>query len=144
MSINPALPVPGITNEQVTLSKDNLTVFYCGNEIPTDHFVKVTVPSLLAFYGKGSSGAFKLLTELDANGFSIRGYGQHATLWGEQVLANREAVEARRLEAAQHRERMEAIMATPKEIAQYRQEQDLRRSELVNKFGRKGAAFGAL
>lgn len=144
MSINPALPVPGITNEKVTLSKDNLTVFYCGAEIPTDHFIKVTVPSLLSFYGKGSAGAFKLLTELDANGFSIRGYGQYATLWGEQVITNRADVEARRVEAEAHRERMASIMATPKEIAQYRQEQEAKRHALASKFGKKGAAFGEL
>lgn len=144
MAINPSLPVPGLNDQEVTLSADLESVLYCGMDISTEYFIKVTVPSLLGFYAPGSAGAFKLLTELDANGFSLRAFSNHATQWGHQVMAHAAEVEARRIEAAAHAERIADQNASPEEVAKYRQAQNARRSELANKFGRKAAAFGDL
>lgn len=91
--------------------------------------MKVTVPSLLAYYGAGSAAAFALLSEMNANGFSLRGYGNHATRWGEQVLADREAQAQREKEIREHNERMAAIMATPAEIAKAVAERKAREDE---------------
>ncbi|MBD8115960.1 MULTISPECIES: DUF6971 family protein [Pantoea] len=140
MPINPNLPTPGLTKEKLTLSPDLQTVLYAGQEIPTVHFVKVTVPSLLAYYGAGSAAAFALLSEMNANGFSLRGYGNHATRWGEQVLADREAQAQREKEIREHNERMAAIMATPAEIAKAVAERKAREDETARKFGARGQA----
>jgi len=140
MPINPNLPTPGLSKEKLTLSPDLQTVLYAGQEIPTVHFVKVTVPSLLAFYGAGSAAAFALLSEMNANGFSIRGYGNHATRWGEQVLADREAQAQREKETREHNERMAAMHATPEEIAKAVAERKAREEEIARKFGARGQA----
>ena len=142
MAINTNLPTPGIINEEIILSKDISTVLYCGMEVPTEFFIKVTVPQLLGFYAPGSNSAFKLLTELDANGFSIRNLTPHVTHWAHQVQSNRAEVERRRLEAAQQRERWEAMNASPEEIAKAVAERRARQADLTSRFGNKGAAFG--
>ncbi|MDU4747372.1 hypothetical protein [uncultured Pantoea sp.] len=140
MTINDALPTPGLTNEKLTLSADLQTVLYAGQEIPTVHFVKVTVPSLLAFYGAGSGAAFALLSEMNAHGFSLRGYGNHTTRWGEQVLAHREEQARREEEIREHNERMAAIMASPAEIAKAVAERKAREDEIARKYGARGQA----
>lgn len=140
MTINDALPTPGLTNEKLTLSADLQTVLYAGQEIPTVHFVKVTVPSLLAFYGAGSGAAFALLSEMNAHGFSLRGYGNHTTRWGEQVLAHREEQARRKEEIREHNERMAAIMASPAEIAKAVAERKAREDEIARKYGARGQA----
>ncbi|RNA78733.1 DUF6971 family protein [[Curtobacterium] plantarum] len=144
MPINPNLPTPGLIKEKLTLSADLQTVLYAGQEIPTVHFVKVTVPSLLAYYGAGSAAAFALLSEMNAHGFSLRGYGNHTTRWAEQVTAHREEQERREKEIREHNERMAAIMATPAEIAKAVAERKQREDEIARKFGDSGkaAAFG--
>ena len=140
MPINDALPKPGLTNEKLILSKDLQTVLYAGDEIPTVHFVKVTVPSLLAFYGAGSAAAFALLSEMNANGFSLSGYGNHTTRWGEQVTANREELERREKEVREHNERVAAMHATPAEIAAEAAKRKQREEEIARKFGARGQA----
>lgn len=140
MPINPNLPTPGLINEKLTLSADLQTVLYAGQEIPTVHFVKVTVPSLLAFYGAGSGPAFALLSEMNAHGFSLRGYGKHTTRWGEQVTANRDEMARREKEIREHNERMAALHATPAEIAKAVAERKAREDEIARKFGARGQA----
>lgn len=140
MSINPNLPVPGLTNEKLTLSPDLSSVLYAGQEIPTVHFVKATVPSLLAFYGAGSASAFALLSEMNANGFSIRGYGKHTDAWANAVVSRREELAQREREVREHNERMAAIMATPAEIAKAVAERKQREAEIARRFGDKGKA----
>jgi len=140
MSINPNLPVPGLTKEKLTLSPDLSSVLYAGQEIPTVHFVKVTVPSLLAFYGAGSASAFELLSEMNANGFSLRGYGKHTDAWANVVVSRREEQAQREREVREHNERMAAIMATPTEIAKAVAERKQREAEIARKFGDNGKA----
>ncbi|OSM98613.1 hypothetical protein AU490_12125 [Lonsdalea populi] len=146
MSINPKLPTMGIVDQKVTLSKDLKTVLYIGQEIPTEHFIKVTVPSLLGYYAPGSGGANSLLSELSANGFSITGFSRHHQLWADYIRRNREEQARRELEAKQHRERMAALMATPEEIAEAVAQRKAREAELEARFGARGksAAFGDL
>lgn len=140
MPINPNLPTPSLTNEKLTLSADLQTVLYAGQEIPTVHFVKVTVPSLLAFYGAGSAAAFALLSEMNAHGFALRGYGNHTTRWGEQVLSNSAEQERRQKEIREHNERMAALHATPAEIAKAVAERKAREEEIARKYGARGQA----
>jgi len=144
MSINQALPVPGLVNEKLTLSADLQTVLYAGQEVSTEHFVKVTVPALLGFYPKGSASAFALLSEMDANGFNIKGYGNHTTHWAQTIVGQREDHERRKREAEQHRERMEALHASPEEIAKFVAERKQRQADIANRFGDRGkmAHFG--
>lgn len=144
MPINHSLPKAGLKGEKLTLSPDNATVLYCGQEIPTAHFVKVTVPSLLGFYHVGSAGAFELLSEMNANGFSLAAYGKHTDHWAMTIQNQREDMARREQEAKEHRERMDAILASPEEIAKAVAERKAREAELQNRFGARGkmAAFG--
>jgi len=144
MPINPNLPTPGLTKEKLTMSPDLQTVLYAGQEIPTVHFVKVTVPGLLGFYGAGSASAFALLSEMNANGFSIRGYGKHTDAWANAVVSHREEQAQREREVREHNERMAAIMASPTEVAKAVAERKQREDEIARKFGDSGkaAAFG--
>lgn len=144
MPINHSLPSAGLVGEKLTLSPDNSTVLYCGEEIPTVHFVKVTVPGLLGFYGVGSAGAFELLSEMHANGFKLGPYGKHAQHWGQTITAQREDMERRAREAKQHHERMAALSASPEEIAKAVAERKARADDLQTRFGSRGkmAAFG--
>lgn len=145
-TINPKLPTAGITNETLTLSKDLKTVLFAGQEFSTTYFIKVTVPSLLAWYSPGSAGAYSLLSDLSANGFDIRNYGKHYYQWQEANRRNREEQARRELEVRQHRERMAALMATPEEIAEAVAQRKAREAELEARFGARGksAAFGDL
>lgn len=140
MPINPNLPVPGLTKEKLTISADLQTVLYAGQEIPTVHFVKVTVPSLLAFYGAGSAAAFALLSEMNANGFSLRGYGKYTDAWANAVVSRREEQARREKEIREHNERVAAMHATPAEIAADVAKRKAREDELARKFGSRGKA----
>ncbi|MEQ9745853.1 hypothetical protein ABRQ05_16285 [Pectobacterium actinidiae] len=141
-TINPNLPVTNITNQKLTLSKDEATVLWCGVEYPVINFVNVVVPSLLAYFPPYSNGAQHLLSEMSANGFSIRGYGKHATAWAETIQNNRAAHEQRLKEVREHQERMAAMNATPAEIAAERAEKARIQDEYARRYGRKGADFG--
>ena len=144
MSINQALPAPGLTNEKLTLSADLQTVLYAGQEVSTEHFVKVTVPSLLGFYAKGSAAAFALLSEMDANGLNHKGYSNHTAHWAQTIVDKREDHERRKREAIAHQERMAALHATPAEIAADVARRKARDAEIVSRFGDRGkrAHFG--
>lgn len=142
MSINTKLPVFNISTQKLTLSSDSESVLWCSVEYPTVNFVNVVVPSLLAYLTPYSSGAINLLSEMDANGFSIRGYGKHATAWSETIVQRREEHARRIKEAQEHQERLAALFATPAEIAAERTAKARKAEEAQRKFGRKGAAFG--
>lgn len=145
MPINESFPKAGLSGQQVTVSKDQTSVLYCGQEVPIEYFVKVTVPSLLGFYPAGSRAAFELLSELDANGFSLAAYGKHTAYWSDQVIEHRETLAARAEEVRMQQERWAAMTATPEEIAKANQERIARRSRQVAQFGRPaGGAFGDL
>lgn len=142
MSINIKLPVFNISTQKLTLSADGESVLWCGSEYPTVNFVNVVVPSLLAYLPPYSSGAIHLLSEMDANGFNIRGYSKHASAWGETIVQRREEHARRVKEAQEHQERLSAMYATPAEIAEERAAKARKSEEAQRKFGRKGAAFG--
>ncbi|KFX02303.1 hypothetical protein [Pectobacterium carotovorum] len=141
-SINENLPVLNITKQKLTLSKDEATVLWCGVEYPVVNFVNVVVPNLLAYFQPNSHGSHHLLSEMSVNGFSIRGYGKHATAWAETIRNNREAHEQRLKEVREHQERMAAMNATPAEIAAERAEKARIQDEYARRYGRKGADFG--
>ena len=142
MSINTRLPVFNISTQKLSLSADTESVLWCGVEYPTVNFVSVVVPSLLAYLPPYSAGSIHLLSEMDANGSSIRGYGKHATAWGETIVQRREEHERRIKEVQEHQERLSAMYATPAEIAEDRAAKARKAEEAQRKFGRKGAAFG--
>lgn len=146
MAINRNLPVPGLTHHKVTLSADLKTVLFVGVEIPTEHFITVTVPGLLGFYAAGSASANSLLSELNVNGFDLGRFGKHRDAWAYAIQSDREELARREREAREHNERMAAIRATPEEIAKAVAERKAREADLAARFGERGksAAFGAL
>lgn len=144
MPINTNLPVAGVSNHKVTLSADLQTVLFVGQEIPTAHFIAVTVPSLLGFYAPGTAGSNALLSELAANGFNIRAFSKHTDAWAHAIQSNREEQARRAREVQEHRERIAALYATPEEIRKEAAEKRARDERIAKQFGRKYQAFGDL
>ncbi|RUR89823.1 hypothetical protein PB16LOC_03838 [Pectobacterium versatile] len=141
-TINENLPTIAITKQKLTLSKDESTVLWCGVEYPVVNFVNVVVPSVLAYLPPYSAGSHHLLSEMNANGFSIQGYSKHAMAWAETIQNNRAEHEHRLKEVREHQERMAAMNATPAEIAAERAEKARIQAERARRYGRKGADFG--
>lgn len=141
-TINPELPTLSIHKQKLTLSKNAKEVLWCGTTYPTVTFVNVIVPSLLGYLPPNSAGANNLLSEMNANGFSISGYSRHHAMWVETMRYQREEQLRRQREVEQHRERMAAINASPAEIAAEVAERRAREADIARRFGNKGADFG--
>jgi len=126
----------------ITLSTDKNTVLVFGQELSTQYFCEIVVPTMLNGCGNDAGKTNSILNDLHAAGLNAGDYTTYSRWWSESNALARQEADKRRTEAEQHRERIAALFATPAEIAAERAARARKTEEAQRKFGRKGATFG--
>lgn len=126
----------------ISLSADKSTVLVFGQELATQYFTEVVVTTMLNSTGSDEAKSNKILNAVHAAGLNAGDYGKYSQWWARSNQAAREAAEHERIEVAKNLERVQAMMATPAEIAAEAQKKRETEARLERLYGRKGHEFG--
>ncbi len=127
---------------ELTVSADGKTVLVFDQEFGLKYFTEVVVTTMLNSTGSDEAKSNKILNAVHAAGLNAGDYGKYSQWWARSNQAAREAAEQERREVAQHKERLEAMYATPEEIRKEAAEKRARAERMAKLYGRKGHEFG--
>lgn len=117
------------------------TVTLHGQTVSEMFFREVTVTTALNAAGSNDGVIVSILLPMHEAGMSTQGFGEYSRTFANHLRDNRIEAERKQREAAEHAERMAAILATPEEIQKEVDERKARQRMAIASFRKPGAGF---